>query len=392
MAISNDIKNKMKASSFIRKMFEAGTQLKKEYGADRVFDLSIGNPDVEPPEAFKKALVDVAASICPGKHAYMSNAGYSDVRKSVAEYVSKEQGVNLSCENVIMTCGAGGALNTIFKTILNPGDNIITTAPCFVEYKFYAENHGGSLEMVPVKNDFDLDIERMSEKISKKTAAVLINSPNNPTGKIYSRSTLNALGKMLERKSLEFKRTIYLLSDEPYRKIVFDGLVVPSVFTSYKNSIIATSYSKDLSIPGERIGYIALHPMAEDCGDLINGMILSNRILGYVNAPAIMQRVVGRLQGCSVDIAVYEKKRDILCRALSDMGYRLTKPGGTFYLFPHAPGGDDLEFVKILQKELVLTVPGTGFGAPGYFRIAFCRDMRTIEGSIAGFKRAISLF
>jgi aspartate aminotransferase len=319
----------------------------------------------------------------------MANAGFAETRRSVSEYVSKEQGAAISQNNVIMTCGAGGGLNVVLKSILNPGDKILVNVPYFVEYNFYIRNHGGEMVLVKTKDDFDLDVQAIEKAIDKKTAGVLINSPNNPTGKVYPEKTIRELGEMLLRKSAEMGRAIYLVSDEPYRKIVYDGLTVPSLFANYKNSIIVNSYSKDLSIPGERLGYIAVHPGAEDVQNLLDGMILCNRILGFVNAPALMQRVVQKIQGISVDAGKYQKRRDLLCARLAKMGYQFITPGGTFYLFPKAPGGNDMKFVEALQEKLVLTVPGTGFGAPGYFRIVFCVPEETIERAMPGFEYAI---
>jgi aspartate aminotransferase len=291
-----------------------------------------------------------------------------------------------------MTCGAAGALNVMLKAILDPGDEVITPTPCFVEYRFYVDNHGGVLNMVPTNPDFTLDLEALEGAITPKTKALIINSPNNPTGQIYSAESLVALGELLTAKSKEFGRTIYLLSDEPYRKIVFDDTPVPSVFTCYSESIIATSYSKDISIPGERIGFAAVNPAAAHKEQLMAGMTLTNRILGYVNAPALMQRVVACMQGLSVDIGEYKRKRDLLCDGLADCGYEFTKPSGAFYLFPRTPIKDDVEFVKVLQEELILVVPGSGFAGPGHFRIAFCCDDNTIVNAMPGFQRAINKF
>ena len=286
-----------------------------------------------------------------------------------------------------MTVGAGGALNVALKSILNHGDYVISPSPCFMEYQFYCDNHGGILNLVPTGPGFIPDIERMAEEIGPRTAAVIINSPNNPTGVVYSQSFLDRLGTMLLEKSKEIDRTIYLISDEPYRKIVFGEASPGSVFTAYPNSMIATSYSKDLSIPGERIGWLAIHPEAEDHDNLVNAAILCNRILGYVNAPALMQRVIADLQGVTADIGIYRRKRDTICDILSDSGFEFLRPQGTFYVFPKAPGGDDLRVVQALQKERILTVPGRGFGQEGYFRVAFCVDDATITGSAEGFKK-----
>jgi aspartate aminotransferase len=389
MPVAKNIKDTMANASFIRKMFELGAQLKKQHGEKNVCDFTLGNPDLEPPAAFQKALVDIVNEKIPGKHGYMANAGFAETRRSVAGYVSKEQGVEISQNNVIMTCGAGGGLNVVLKSILNPGDVILVNVPYFVEYNFYIRNHGGEMALVKTKDDFDLDVAAIEKAIDKKTAGVLINSPNNPTGKVYPEKTIRELGEMLVRKSAEMGRAIYLVSDEPYRKIVYDGMSVPSLFANYTNSIIVNSYSKDLSIPGERLGYIAVHPGAEDVQNLLDGMILCNRILGFVNAPALMQRVVQKIQGTSVDAGRYQRRRDLLCSRLAKMGYQFITPGGTFYLFPKAPGGNDMKFVETLQEKLVLTVPGTGFGAPGYFRIVFCVAEETIERAMPGFEYAI---
>jgi aspartate aminotransferase len=290
------------------------------------------------------------------------------------------------------SCGAAGALNVILKAILDPGDEVITPIPYFVEYGFYVDNHGGGLTTVPSKADFNLDLEAIKAAITPKTKAILINSPNNPSGQVYSEESLKALGLLLENASRKANRTLYLISDEPYRKIVFDGIQVPSLFSVYPESIIATSYSKDLSIPGERIGFLAVNPQATYKKDLLAGMALANRILGYVNAPAFMQRAVGSLQGTSVDPAIYQAKRDLLCDGLSACGYEFIKPKGAFYLFPKTPIPDDVAFVQALQKELILTVPGRGFGSPGFFRIAFCVSDDTIKKAIPGFERVLKQF
>jgi aspartate aminotransferase len=257
-----------------------------------------------------------------------------------------------------------------------------------VEYGFYTDNHGGVLKTVETHPDFTLDLRKLAAAITPRTKAVLINSPNNPTGQIYSTESLRALGNLLSEKSGETGHVIYLLSDEPYRKIAFDGIEVPSIFEAYSNSLIANSYSKDISVPGERIGYAAVNPQAEYKEDLIAGMGLANRILGYVNAPALMQRVMGRLQGISVDISLYKRKRDLLCDGLADCGYEFTRPSGAFYLFPCTPIEDDVKFVRMLQEELILVVPGSGFKGPGHFRIAFCVEDDTIVRALPGFKRA----
>ena len=392
MTIAKKIEATLSESSWIRKMFEEGARLRAEHGAANVYDFSLGNPNLKPPKNFRDSLIDTANSTVKGNHAYMPNVGFPYVRKSVAAYVSVEQQAEVSEKEIIMTCGAAGALNVILKTILDPGDEVITPSPYFVEYKFYADNHGGILKTVPTKPDFSLDITAISSAINNKTKAVLINSPNNPTGQIYSKESLIELGTVLNDKGKKSGRTIYLISDEPYRKIVYDGVKVPGIFNCYKDSIIATSYSKDISIPGERIGYIAVNPEAAFKENLMNGMALSNRILGFVNAPALMQRIIASIQGASVDISEYQRKRDVLCNNLAECGYEFVRPSGAFYLFPKSPVPDDVKFVKALQDELILVVPGSGFGCPGHFRIAFCVDDDTIINSIPGFKRAIEKF
>jgi aspartate aminotransferase len=391
MTIAKKIETILERSSWIRKMFEEGTRLKAQHGAENVFDFSLGNPNVRAPECFDKALSETACSCC-GEHGYMPNTGYPHVRQAVARYVSEEQGVAVGEADIIMTCGASGALNIALKTLLDPGDEVLTPAPCFVEYGFYADNHGGVLETVPTRADFSLDLEALDTAVNARTKVVLINSPNNPTGQIYSRESLAALGELLRRKSAAFGRTIYLISDEPYRKIVFDGHQVPSIFACYANSIIGTSYSKDISIPGERIGFAAVNPAADHHDALLNGMALANRILGFVNAPALMQRIIACLQGTSVDISLYQRKRDLLCHGLAKAGYRFTTPPGTFYLFPQTPIADDVQFVQALQEELILAVPGSGFHGPGHFRLAFCVDDETIVNALPGFERVMARF
>ncbi len=391
MTIATKIDTILQRSSWIRKMFEEGARLKAEHGPGNVFDFSLGNPNITAPECFDKALAETACS-CSGEHGYMPNTGYPHVRESVAKYLTAEQGVAVSQDEVIMTCGASGALNVALKTLLDPGDEVLTPVPCFVEYGFYADNHGGVLQTVPTHPDFSLDLDAMATAITPRTKVVLINSPNNPTGQIYSRESLVRLGELLATKSADYGRTIYLISDEPYRKIVFDDHQVPSIFAVYADSILATSYSKDISIPGERIGYAALSPTANYREDVMNGMALANRILGFVNAPALMQKIVACLQGTSVDIALYKRKRDLLCEGLAAAGYDFVTPPGTFYLFPRAPIADDVAFVQALQEELILVVPGSGFNGPGHFRIAFCVDDDTIVNALPGFKRVMARF
>jgi aspartate aminotransferase len=389
MSIAKKIEASLSHSSWIRKMFEQGALLKAEHGAENVYDFTLGNPNLEPPEEFKKALLDGVQDKGSGLHGYMVNAGYPFVRKAIADYLSQEQGRSITENDVVMTCGAAGAMNVILKTLLDPGDEVLCPKPYFVEYGFYTDNHGGILKTVPTKSDFTLDLEAIAEAITPKTKVFLINSPNNPTGQVYSQESLLSLGNLLHEQSKKYDKIIYLASDEPYRKIVYDGKEVPSIMTCYPESIVSSSYSKDLSIPGERIGFLAVNPEATYKEKLMAGLIMSNRILGFVNAPALMQRVVASVQGKSVDVSMYQKKRDLLCDGLSGCGYSVSKPAGAFYLFLKTPIADDVEFVKALQEELILTVPGSGFGGPGYIRIAYCVDDQTIINALPGFKRVL---
>lgn len=387
MAIADKIKNFMDRSSWIRKMFEEGAKLKAQLGPENVYDFTLGNPDVYPPEEVETELVKIIREKIPMKYGYMPNAGYPETRQAVANTLSHEQHISVPADSVVMTCGAGGALNVIFKTILNPGDEVISPRPYFVEYNFYVDNHGGGLKTAAPLADFTLNLEAIEAEINKKTKAVIINSPNNPSGAIFPESQIQKLGKLLERKSAEIGHPIYLISDEPYRKIIYDGAVVSPVFPFYRNSIIANSYSKELSLAGERIGFLALNPDADDFSSLAAGVLFSNRILGFVNAPGIMQRLVARIQGSAIDISQYKQKRDILYAGLTDAGFTLDKPKGAFYLFPKSPISDDIEFVRILQKHNILAVPGSGFGGPGYFRLAYCIDDASIERSLPVFKK-----
>ncbi len=391
MTIAKKIEAMQVQQSWIRKMFEEGARLKAQHGAENVFDFSLGNPNLPPPPRFKEVLLDLIQSD-RGDHGYMPNTGYPFVRAAVAEYLSRQQETPVTQEEIIMTCGAAGALNVTLKAILDPEDEVVCPAPYFVEYATYVDNHGGVLKAVSTRPDFTLDLDAMANALTEKTKAVLINSPNNPTGQVYLRESLEALGALLTEKGRFLGRTLYLISDEPYRKIVYDGLTVPPVFPCYPETVIVTSYSKDLSIPGERIGFIAVHPDATHRQALLGGMALANRILGFVNAPALMQRAVAALQGVSADLGAYARKRRLLCDGLAECGYRFTKPKGAFYLFPESPVPDDVQFVKALQKERILAVPGSGFMGPGHFRLAFCVEDATIKNALPGFKRAVEKF
>lgn len=392
MTIAKKVETIIEKSSWIRKMFTEGARLKAEHGAENVFDFSLGNPNLPPPPEFNEALKNTVNASGPADHRYMANTGFPQVCEAVAKTVSAEQRAAVTGQQIIMTVGAAGALNVTLKAILDPGDEVISPAPCFVEYHFYSDNHGGELKTVPCQADHTLDMIAIGEAISDRTKAVLINSPNNPTGQVYSGESLAQLGQLLREKSARFGRTIYLISDEPYRRIVFDGRRVPAIFPLYEDSVIATSFSKELSIPGERIGYVAVNPKAAHRSQLLEGMALTNRILGFVNAPALMQRVVARVQGAGVDSAAYQRKRDLLCAGLAAAGYEFVTPPGAFYLFPRTPIPDDVAFVKELQQELILTVPGSGFHGPGHFRISFCVEDETITRALPGFEKVMAKY
>ena len=388
MAVSKKIVDFMERGSWIRKMFEEGIALRQKYGAENVFDLSLGNPIMQPPPEFFEELRRIAENPTPGMHRYMPNAGLVETRAAVAEQLSKETGLSFTSNEVLMTTGAGGALNVVMKTIMDPGDEIVIFAPYFVEYQFYADNHGGSCRVVPPDESFYPDLEAFESAINVRTRGVLMNSPNNPSGVLYSAELLDQLSSIIQKKESELGTEIYLISDEPYRKILFDGLEYPHIFHHHVRSIVATSHSKDLALPGERIGYIAVHPDYDGRRELIDGLVFCNRTLGFVNAPALMQHIVSHLQGVTIDVGEYQAKRDFLYEGLTDIGYTLTRPQGAFYMFPRSPIEDDVEFTAALQEHNVLVVPGTGFGLPGYFRISYCVDDRTLEGSLSGFRKA----
>lgn len=388
MAISGKLRQQMIEGGWIRKMFEEGIALKQKYGERNVFDLTLGNPVVEPPQEFHQELRRWVDSPVPGMHRYMPNAGYPETREAVAAYLSVETGLPFTLNEIVMTCGAAGGINVVLKTILEAGDEVVIFAPYFVEYIYYIDNHGGVPIIVPSDTRFIPDLDALDKSITPKTRAVLLNSPNNPTGAVYGHDTLQRMGDLLGKKEKEFGRAIYLISDDIYRKLVYDGTECPQVFQYHQATIVATSHSKDLAVPGERIGYIAVNPRYDARNELAGGLVFCNRVLGFVNAPALMQRVVTSLQNASVDVAKYERKRNLLYNNLVGMGYSVVKPQGAFYIFPRSPIEDDVAFVKEVQKHNVLIVPGKGFGAPGYFRISYCVEDWVIEGSLPGFRAA----
>jgi aspartate aminotransferase len=388
MAIANKIAGYISRSSWIRKMFEEGERLRQEFGADNVYDFTLGNPDIEPPEAFEAALRQLVQNPLPGMHRYMNNAGYPETRAAVADKLARDSGLAVTAGHVIMTCGAGAAMNVALKTILNPGEEVIILAPYFVEYKFYIDNHGGiPVEVWTNRETFRLDLAAIEAAITTKTRAIIINSPNNPTGVIYRAEELAALGELVKRAQTRTGHQVYVISDEPYARIAYDGITVPNIFPLVESSLVVTSHSKDLALPGERIGYVAANPRMTTAMQFVEGAIFCNRTLGFVNAPALMQRLVAGLQDVSVDLGSYQSKRDLLYDKLTALGFSMVKPDGAFYLFPKSPINDDVEFVKLAQKHHILLVPGSGFGAQGYFRIAYCFDQKMIERSLPAWER-----
>ena len=388
MSIATKIANYIERASWIRKMFEEGARLRAERGAENVFDFTIGNPSTEPPAALQQELLNLAQNPVPGMHRYMSNAGYEETRQAVAAHIAKSTSQPIQGRHVVMTCGAGGGLNVVLKTILNPCEEVIILTPYFVEYMFYIDNHGGTSRTVATDpQTFQLDIAAIESAIGPNTRAIIINSPNNPTGVIYPAESLQALGNMLARKEQELGRTLFVLSDEPYARLAYDGHAVPCIFDHIKNAVIVTSHSKDLALPGERIGYLAANPAMDGIEQFMEGAIFCNRVLGFVNAPALMQRLVTNLQEESVDIAAYQEKRDLLYQHLTVLGFKMVKPEGGFYLFPESPLEDDVAFTQLAQKHGLLVVPGRGFGAPGYFRIAYCVELDMIRRSLPAWQQ-----
>lgn len=392
MPVSSKIYTALTNASWIRRMFEIGLALKKQYGADNVYDFSLGNPDLESPPEFTAALIEESKKTGPLVHGYMPNAGFVETRQAIANLLTQESDIDFTAEHVTMTVGAAGALNVLFKSILEPGEEVIVIAPFFAEYDFYIDNHQGVRVIAESTADLLPDIEKIQSKITPKTRAVLINSPNNPTGRVYDETVLRNLSTMLESASKKFGKPIYLIADGPYKKIIYDGLSYISPFLFYRNAILATSFSKDLSLAGERIGYLAVSPFADDDKDIINAAIFCNRVLGYVNAPALMQRVIPHVLDAQVNVTIYQRRRDLLFSALTEIGYEVIKPQGTFYIFPKCPIDDDIRFVQALQEKLILTTPGTGFHRKGYFRIAYCVSEEIIRRAIPGFKAVFDQF
>ena len=389
--ISIKMQEQVQSSSVIRAMFEEGKRLAEIHGAENVFDFSIGNPNVEPPEEVNIAILEILKSEKPmGIHGYMNNSGYEEVRATIAKSINDKFGTAFTQNNILMTVGAAGGLNVIFKTLLNPKDEVITFAPFFGEYRSYVKNYEGELVIVsPNTIDFQPNLVEFKEKITPKTKAVIINSPNNPTGVIYSEETIVKLSEILREKQKEFGTDIYIVSDEPYRELAYDNVEVPYLSKYYANTIIGYSFSKSLSLPGERIGYLVIPDQVADYENIVAAANIANRILGFVNAPSLFQRVVAKCLNAKVDIDTYNRNRELLYNGLSSYGYQCIKPEGAFYLFVKTPIENDVEFCNLAKMKNILIVTGTAFGCPGYVRIAYCVAYKTIEKALPGFKALI---
>lgn len=386
--IADKMKALVKNSSAIRAMFEEGKIMAAKYGAENVYDFSLGNPNVPAPVQVKEAIIEEAEREDPiVLHGYMSNAGYEDVRQAVAESINKKFDTAFSAKNIIMTVGAAGGLNVILKTLLNPGDEVIAIAPYFGEYNSYVSNFDGKLVVVsPNTETFQPNLTELEEKLTARTKAVIVNSPNNPTGVIYSEETIQAMAEILRKKQKEFGTDIYLISDEPYRELVYDGAEVPYLTKYYENAIIGYSFSKSLSLPGERIGYLVIPDEAADSEDVISAAGTATRILGYVNAPSLMQKAVAKCLDAQADVPYYDRNREDLYNGLKEMGFECIKPQGAFYLFMKSPVADEKVFCEAAKKQHILIVPGSSFACPGYVRIAYCVAHETIINSMPGFK------
>ncbi len=385
--ISRKMVTLVKGSSVIRAMFEEGRKMAKEFGAENVYDFSLGNPNVPAPDAVREAIIDIAKNEDPLKlHGYMSNVGFEDVRSVIAESLNKRFGTSFNENNIIMTVGAASGLNVTFKTLLDPGDEVITFAPYFGEYKNYVSNYDGVLvEISPDTATFQPNLEEFKEKITAKTKCVIVNSPNNPTGVVYSEDTIKEMAAILEEKQKEFCTSVYIVSDEPYRELVYGDIEVPYITKYYRNTIVGYSYSKSLSLPGERIGYLVIPSEIDDYEDVFAAAGVATRILGYVNAPSLQQRVIMKCINERTDISYYDRNRNTLYEGLTQAGFTCQKPEGAFYLFMKTPTEDDKEFVAAAKKYHILVVPGSSFGCPGYVRIAYCVAYETIVNSLPEF-------
>lgn len=378
----------VKGSSVIRAMFEEGKRLAKEYGPENVYDFSLGNPSVAPPAEVKKSIIDILENEDETYvHGYMANSGYEDVRAKIADSLNRKHGTSFNENNILMTVGAAGGLNVILKTLLDPGDEVITFSPYFGEYKNYVANYSGVLVEVPPTEDFLPEAESFAKAFSEKTKAVIINNPNNPTGVVYPEETIREIADVLYAKEKQYNKAIYLIADEPYRELVYDGASVCYLTKYYKDTIVGYSYSKSLSLPGERIGYLVIPDEVDDFENVVSAACVANRILGFVNAPSLIQRTVAKCVDAEVDVEAYNKNRELLYTNLTQMGYECIKPQGAFYLFVKAFGGDDVAFAAKAKEYNLLVVPGTTFNGPGYVRIAYCVDNEMIKRALPAFKK-----
>ncbi len=389
--ISSGIQKQMAGASWIRKMFEKGMELKKQFGAENVYDFSLGNPDIPPPERAREVLLSLADHVVqPLGLGYCPNAGLPEFREALAAFLAGQQNSPVQAQHVVITCGAAGALTSFFRAVLEPGDEIMCPAPYFVEYGAYCGHFGGVLKPVhALPPDFQPDLAAMEAAVTEKTRVIIINSPNNPTGCVYSQATLTRLAALVDRVNVNRERPLFLMSDEPYRFLAYDNAVVPPVLPLSRFTLVLGSFSKNLSMAGERIGYLVANPTMPDVTVLMNAVTMTNRTLGFVNAPVLGQRLAMALLEEGVDVSVYDRRRQAMAKVLKDAGVRFTMPQGAFYFFPEAPGGDDLAFVQALLEQNVLAVPGTGFGFPGYFRLSFSVEEKVIVKSAEGFKAAM---
>lgn len=392
--ISNKMKTMVSNSSVIRAMFEEGKRLSEIYGEENVFDYSIGNPNIEAPSEIKDIIIKILNEENPNKlHGYMNNSGYEDVREGIAENINVKYNTKLNYENIVMTCGAAGGLNIILKSILNPGDEVIIFAPFFGEYINYVNNFDGKIKIISTDTkSFQPNLKELEKEITSKTKAIIINSPNNPSGVIYNENTIIKMSKILKMKEEELGSQIYLISDEPYREIIYDNAKVPCILNYYDNSFIGYSYSKSLSLPGERIGYVVVNSKIKDFKEMVASLNISNRILGFVNAPSLFQRVIKESLNLEVDSNIYKKNRDLLYNHLIQIGFECMKPEGTFYLFPKSPIDNDVKFCEDAKKFNILAVPGSTFGCPGYFRLSYCISYEKIEKSLKAFDNLMNLY
>lgn len=389
--ISKKMQETVQNSSMIRAMFEDGKKMKELYGAENVYDFSLGNPNTPPPQEINRIILDILQNEKPTLvHGYMNNAGYEDVRIAVAKSINEKFNTSFGVQNILMTTGAAGGLNVILKTLLDPEDEVIVFAPFFSEYRAYTENYNGKLVVVPPDTaDFQPNLEKFKEMITSRTKAVIVNSPNNPTGVVYSEDTVTKLAEILRKAQKEFNTDIYLIADEPYRELVYDGVFVPYIPRYFENTIIAYSYSKSLSLPGERIGYLVIPDGVADFEAVISGAGTANRILGFVNAPSLMQRTVANCLDMEVDRDGYNKNREALYQGMIEAGYECVKPQGAFYLFVKSPIENDKEFCQLAKQHRLILVPGSAFACPGYVRIAYCVSYDTIIAALPKFKELL---